>query len=362
MQLMVCYRLEFERKKSEERGFRMSLSKKALYLILGLVFVFAVAAGGAEKSFAQNGNGKITFADFSWESVQVHNRIAGFLIRHGWGREVEYMLVEEVPGFMGLERGDIQIAMEAWVDNAASYWEEAIKRGMIISLGKNYPDAPQGWYVPTYIIEGDEERGIEPMAPDLKSVSDLPKYWELFKDPELKTKGRFNNGPSGWIISVINEKRLKAYGLDKTYRNFYTGSAAALASAIAGAYERGNPVLAYYWEPTPLLGMYDMTRLEEPPYDEKVWNDTGACEMPKCRVLKVANRDFLEENPEIEEMLKRYRTSLELTNEVLAYMKKNAVAPEDAAEWFLKSHPKLWRSWIADPKVQEKIARSLEQI
>lgn len=69
-----------------------------------------------------------------------------------------------------------------------------------------------------------------------------------------------------------------------------------------------------------------------------------------------------EENPEIEEMLKRYRTSLELTNEVLAYMKKNAVTPKDAAEWFLKSHPKLWRSWIADPKVQEKIARSLEQI
>ena len=33
--------------------------------------------------------------------------------------------------------------------------------------------------MPTYVIEGDPERGIEPMAPDLKSVLDLPDYWAV---------------------------------------------------------------------------------------------------------------------------------------------------------------------------------------
>ena len=303
---------------------------------------------------------KVAFADFSWESAQFHNRVAGFLIGHGWGKDIDYTFVEEIPGFMGLERGDLQIAMEAWVDNSASYWEKAQKRGKVVSLGKNYPDAPQGWYVPTYIIKGDKARGIEPTAPDLKSVTDLPKYWELFRDQEVKTKGRFNNGPSGWIISVTNAKRLKAYGLDKTFVNFYTGSGAALAASIAEAYEKGKAVLAYYWEPTPILGMYDMTKLQEPPYDEKIWDDTGACAIPKCRVFKIANLGFLKGNPGIKQMLERYSTTLELTNQALAYMKKNGATPEDTARWFLKGHSDLWESWVTDPGRQAKINSALE--
>lgn len=326
--------------------------------VLGIFVALLVLLGVVQPGFGADG--KVTFADFSWESVQFHNRVAGFLIEKGWNREVGYTFVEEIPGFMGLERGDLQVAMEAWVDNSASYWEKAEKRGRIVSLGKNYPDAPQGWYVPTYVIKGDEARDLKPMAPDLRSVKDLSRYWELFRDPEQKTKGRFCNGPSGWIVSVTNAKRLEAYGLDKTYVNFYTGSAAALAAAIAGAYEKGEPVLAYYWEPTPILGMYDMTKLEEPPYDEKVWNDTGACAFPKCRVLKVANLEFLEGAPEIRAMLERYHTSLQRTNEALAYMERNGVGPEKAARWFLKGHPDLWKAWVGNPDAVARISKALD--
>ncbi len=335
----------------------MRNEKKSLKAIGGFILAVLLLFGGINPGYSADE--RITFGDFSWESVQFHNRVAGFLIEKGWNREVGYTFVEEIPGFMGLERGDLQIAMEAWIDNSASYWEKAEKRGEIVSLGKNFPDAPQGWYVPTYIIKGDEARGIKPTAPDLRSVTDLPRYWELFKDPEKKTKGRFNNGPSGWIVSVTNAKRLESYGLDETFVNFYTGSAAALAISIAEAYEKGKPVLAYYWEPTPILGMYDMTKLEEPPYDKKVFDETGGCAFPKCRVLKVANREFLEGSPEIRDMLEHYQTSLELTNEALAYMKKNGVGPVETAKWFLQSHSELWKSWVSDPEAVARISKAL---
>lgn len=336
----------------------MRNSTKKILVLSGLAFALFLLVGVVRPGYGFEG--KITFADFSWESAQFHNRLAGFLIEKGWNREVDYTFVEEIPGFMGLERGDLQIAMEAWVDNSASYWEKAEKRGKVVTLGKNYPDAPQGWYVPTYVIEGDESRGIEPLAPGLKSVTDLPRYWEVFRDSEKKSKGRFNNGPSGWIVSVTNAKRLKSYGLDETFTNFYTGSSAALSTAIASAYEKGKPVLAYYWEPTPILGMYDMTKLEEPPYDPEVWDDTGACAFPKCRVLKVANKEFLDESPEIRVMLERYSTTLELTNEVLAYMKQNDMGPDKAVQWFLKQYPDLWRSWVLDPAAVARINNALD--
>ncbi len=333
-----------------------SLAKKVVPFLVVCIVAWCAVAGGTAAGASE---GKIAFADFSWASARFHNRVAGFLIENGWNREVGYTFVQEVPGFMGLERGDLQIAMEAWVDNSASYWEEARKRGKIVSLGKNYPNAPQGWYVPTYVIEGDSERGIEPMAPDLKSVKDLVRYWELFRDPENRTKGRFNNGPLGWIVTTTNSKRLKAYGLDKKFVDFYTGSASALAASIAGAYERGEPVLAYYWEPTPILGMYDMTKLEEPPYDEEVWDETGACAFPRCRVLKVANDKFLESSPGIRAMLERYKTTLQMTNSALAHMKRQESTPAETARWFLRTHPELWRGWVRDKVAQKKIARAL---
>ncbi len=328
---------------------------RKLSVLLALVFVMFSAgiALAAEKP--------VVFLDFSWESAQFHNRVAGFILENGFERDVDYSFAEEIPGMLGLERGDVDIAMETWADNMPEVWKETIERGKIVNLGKNFPDAPQGWYVPTYVIEGDAERGIEPLAPDLKTVQDLRKYWKLFQDPEDKTRGRLYNGPSGWVVSVKNEEKLKAYGLDDVINNFYSGSGSALATAITAAYEKGEPVLAYYWEPTPLLGLFNMTKLEEPAYDADTWAETSACAFPACQVFVVANRAFIDDNPAIGAFLEKYATTLEQTNSALAYMEKNKVDVEAAAGQFLKSNPELWQSWIDDPAVTARVESALQQ-
>ena len=326
-------------------------------IVSGMAALLLVMAGGS-CLFAEE---TVKFADFSWESVQLHNRIVGHILEKGFDKKVEYLFVESLPGLMGIERGDIQLSMEGWVDNVLEFWTKAQEKGDMVSLGKNFPDAPQGWYVPTYVIKGDPERGIEPLAPDLRSVEDLPKYAHLFPDPEDPEKGRFLNGPTGWNCSSINTKKLKAYGLDTYFNNMFTGSSSALATGIAAAYKKGRPVLAYYWEPTPILGMFDMTLLEEPPYSEEIWETTKACAYPSCRVLKLANAEFLEENPTVEAFLRRYNTTLDLTNKVLAYMEKNDATLEETARWFLKEYPDLWKDWLQgqDPKIVKKVEASL---
>ncbi len=309
-----------------------------------ILLTFAVLVTAAPVMAADT----VVIVDFSWDSVQMHNRIAGYVIEKAFGKKVDYIFAESLPGMMGIERGDAHLSMEGWVDNLLEVWERMTSSGKAESLGTNFPDAPQGWYVPTYMIKGDKERGIEPVAPDLKSVADLAKYKDLFIDPENPKLGRLYNGPAGWRVTSINEMKMKGYGLEKHFEAFSAGSETALSTAIKRAYDRGLPVLAYYWEPTWVMGLLDMTRLEEPPYDEALWTEEKnfACGFPSVRVLIVANSKFVKENPEIADFLRNYSTTLEQNNKALAFMFQNDADTQQAAVWFLREYDDIWSKWL----------------
>ena len=254
-----------------------------------------------------------------------------------------------MPGLTGLQQGDVDIAMEMWVDNTLEWYHDAVEEnGQVLDLGSIFPDAPQGWYVPAYMIKGDEERGIKATTPDLKSVFDLPRYREVFRDPEVPGKGRFYNAIPGWVVHDINLKKLEAYGLTDSYTVFDPGSQMALQTAIVSAYEKGQPVLAYYWEPEWIMGLLDMVMLEEPPYDPDRWGEGKdyGCAFPAARVHKGINTRFAEKHPEVVGFLEKYETTLAQNNEVLAYMEQEEATVEEAAAWFLTNYKSVWKSWL----------------
>ena len=320
--------------------------KKLKLLKYVIVFMAVFALLGALAGPATAAKKAIRFADLSWDSAQVHNRIAGFIIKHGYGRDTEYIVGETALLMTGLMRGDIDVNMESWTENIQEVYDKATKSGKVIDLGPNYPDSWQGWLVPTFVIKGDAKRGIKPMAPGLKSVYDLPKYWKVFKDPETPTKGRFYNSIPGWLCTKINSKKLKAYGLDKYYTDFLPGSDAALAGSMVAAIKRGKPWVGYYWAPTWILGKLDMTPLEEPPFDKKVWDTTNACAFRSVQVNILVNTKFSKKYPKIVEMLKKYETTTALNNEFLAYMQETKCSTEDGAIWFLKNKEDVWTKWV----------------
>ena len=161
---------------------------------------------------------KLVFAEFNWNSIQVHNRIAAFILKHGYGYEIEYTrLLETIEDFFTLARGEADINMEVWVELQQEAYAKALVAGHVLDLGSNFTDAWQGWVVPTYVIKGDPQKGIKPMAPDLKTVYDLPKYWKVFKDPNDPTKGRFVSNMPGSEMQKINERKFLAYDLGKYY-------------------------------------------------------------------------------------------------------------------------------------------------
>ncbi len=345
-------------------------AKPLLLLVLLIFGLSAVGCGGndsgADNDSTTNGNDrpKLVMADVSWDSVQVHNRVVGFILQHGYGYpEPEYTFGDTMPLLQGMTRGDVDITMEVWQDNYAEPWNEIVEAGSAVDLGSIYPDAPQGWYVPTFVIEGDQERGIEPMAPDLRSVSDLPRYWELFKDAEVPTKGRFHNGPPGWMVTEINEVKFKTYGLDETFNLFGPGSDSALSASMVSAYEKGEAWVGYNWEPNWVIGQLDMTRLEEPPYDPEVYNDTNnrGCAYPAAKVIKGVHVDMPDTAPEAVDLISKYETTLEQNNDFLSYMSENNADTEAAAIYFLKTYPDTWKTWVPQD-IAQKVEQALGKV
>ncbi|MEA1960458.1 MAG: ABC transporter substrate-binding protein [Bacillota bacterium] len=352
------------RKLNKQSWLRNRSLLVVLSLMLGISLVLSGCSNGNNgtgDNSADNAKEKLVLADASWASIQVHNRIAGFILEEGYGYPVEYMFGETLPTLQGIGAGDIDVLMEVWADNYEDAWNKLIDEGSVINMGSNFPDSTQGWYVPTYMIKGDPERGIEPITPDLKSISDLPKYWEVFKDQEVPTKGRFYQSPAGWACTEVNEEKFVAYGLDKTYNLFASGSQTALATSMVTAYDKGEPWLGYYWEPTWVMGKMDMTLLEETAYDKEIWDNNKACAYPPSRIQKAVNKDLENNAPEVFEFVKKYETTTALTNKALAYMQEHDGDTEKAAIWFLQEYPDVWNAWVPDD-VASRVEQALSEV
>ncbi|GAF12587.1 ABC transporter substrate-binding protein [Bacillus sp. JCM 19045] len=329
-------------------------------LIMGSSLVAALALLSACGSDSGDDEiSVITFADAGWESIRVHNAIAQFIIENGYEYETETTMGSTAITVQGLRDGDINAYMEIWTDNIRELYDESIESEEIIEVSTNFDDNVQGLYVPTYVIEGDEERGIEPMAPDLRTVEDLANYPEVFQDPEDSSMGRILNAPSDWAVHEDMSIKFETYGLGDTFNLFSPGSDSAMVIDLVRAYEAGEGWVGYYWEPTGITAQYDLTLLEEAPYDEEQWNEDRSTEFPPNDVTVAVNQHLPDQAPEVVEFLENYETSSELTEVALAYMEEDGLSEEEAAMRWMEEHQDLWTSWLPDD-IADKVLDAME--
>ena len=320
--------------------------KKFFSALLASAMLLSLAAcGGGSSSGGGSGSGgssapqektSITFADVGWDSIKLNNALAGLVAEEVFG-----YTWQETPGSTpisheALMAGDVDVHMEEWTDNISAYQTD-LEAGKFVELGINFNDNYQGFYVPRYVID---------QYPDLKTVKDLAKYPQLFPDPEDSSKGIIYGGITGWEITEIMEKKVQAYGLDEYYNYFVSGSDAVLSAAMTAAWDREEPIVAYYWEPTWLLGMYDFVLLEDDPYDAETYQDgIGAC--PAVTVTVAVSNDFAASNPEFCEFLSKFSMPSATISEALAYMQDSGADYQEAAHWLLsESHPELVDEWL----------------
>lgn len=267
-----------------------------------------------------------------------------FIIENGLtGYKADFIPGDTLPILNGLKQGDLDVDMESWHSNFPEVYRKGIESGDIVDLGQNMPDAPQGWWVPRYLVEGPDA-----LAPDLKTVADLAKYPHLFPDPEAPSKGQILGGVAGWSQMKISQKIFEDNNLQDTFNLNIAGSGAAIAATMVSAYKKGNPWVGYYWAPTAVLGRLDMVRLKGSEFDPALVN-------------VLVHKSLITEAPDVVEILKAYSTTVAENNEFLAKMDNEGWSTQETAIWFLQTKEKTWTSWVS-PEVATKVKSALKAL
>lgn len=306
----------------------------------------------AGASSAAAACGTVTIASMNWQSAEVISNLDKLILNAGYGCQAEITVGDTVPTITSMsEKGQPDIAPEAWIDLLPDVVANGTKEGRILKVGSPLPDGGnQGWWIPKYTADAH---------PDIKTIPDLLKHPELFPSSEDPGKGAILNGPQGWGGTVVTTQLFKAYGGEKAnFTLIDTGSAAGLDGAISKAYERKANFVSYYWAPTAMLGKYPMVKLEAGvANDAAEWkrcNTVADCPDPKPNawpvdtIVTLVAKPFSEKaGPDVMSYLEKRSWSNEVIGKLMAWMTDNQASGEDGAKHFLKENPDIWAKWVS---------------
>ena len=139
------------------------------------------------------------------------------------------------------------------------------------------------------------------------------------------------------------------------------GSAAGLDGTISKAADSGSPWFGYYWNPTSMVGKYDLQPVDfGVPYGgDENWNGCivkpeQECANPKqsawieSEVNSLVTANFAKTGgKDVLKYVEKRTYPGPVMNGMLVYMADNQAKGSDAAIEFLKQHEAVWGKWVS---------------
>ncbi|MFI1800564.1 ABC transporter permease/substrate binding protein [Streptomyces sp. NPDC020379] len=291
------------------------------------VVVLALVAGG--MNLAGSGDGKqhvaagknvgdgkqIKLGYFPWdEAVATTYLWQNILEDRGFKPDIKQL--DPGPLYTALAQGQMDVQFDSWLPTThKQYWDRYANQ--LTDLGSWYGPTSLELSVPSYV------KGIDSLA-------------------DLKGKGAQFGGKiigiesSAGMMGTLNDKVLKAYGLDGEYK-VVSSSTATMLAELDRAIKKKEPIVTTLWTPHWAYGKYDLKKLKDP---QGAW---GKGE----QIHTVAKKDFGKDFPQAAEWLKNFKMS----DEELASLE---VAVKDGGKGHEKDSARRWLE--AHPGMEDKLA------
>ncbi|HRQ56791.1 MAG TPA: glycine betaine ABC transporter substrate-binding protein [Azoarcus taiwanensis] len=311
----------------------------------------AIAIGMSSTGALAEECGNVTIANMNWASATLMANVDAFILEHGFGCRTEIVPGDTMPtGTSMIERGQPDIAPEFWTNNFKEALARGVEEGRLQLVGQSLSDGgEEGFWVPRYMVE---------KHPELATIEGVMANAELFPHPESRRSFGFYGCPSGWGCQISSTNLFNALDLESAGFDYVDpGSGAALAGAIARAYERGQGWFGYYWAPTSVLGKYEMVKVDlaQGSVDEQHFVDCisqADCVDPRptnyipSPVWTVTTTAFAERMPLATEYLATRSFTNADMNVLLAWIEDNQADGDVAMEHFMKNNEDTWRTWL----------------
>ena len=333
-----------------------------------LIFSALFALGITSFSVTANAAcGKIVMADMNWASANLMANVDKVILEAGYGCEIELIAGATMPTFTSMnEKGAPDVAAEQWANAVANPLAKAVEEGRLHIANK----APitglgEGWWVTP---------GTLKRHPELKTALDILDHPELFPYAEDPSKGAFVGCPAGWGCQLANANLYRAFEMEKKgWVLVDPGSAAGLDGSIAKAAEGDKNWFGYYWNPTSIIGKYNMQPMDfgvpfagKENWDGCIVKPEQECADPKpsawthSEVNTVVTDDFKNRaGKHVMKYLSKRVYPGPVMNEMLVYMADNQAEGSDAAVEFLRKHEAVWTAWLGDA-VANKVRQGIK--
>lgn len=251
----------------------------------------------------------------AWSDAEAVTNIAKLILEQRLAQKVELVMTDVALQYAGLERGQIDLMLMAWLPGTHQSYYEKVK-GSVENLGALYTDAKLGWAVPADI----------PVA-TLKTIEDLKK-------PEVMEKlgGKIQGIDAGAGLMKLSEAAIKTYGLD--YK-LLTASDAAMVSVLDRAIQRKQWIVVTTWSPHWMFSQYKLRYLEDPK------QALGGAESIHALARKGFSADF----PAAAAFIRNLKISLADLEGVMLKARDSNAAKEAAA--YIASHGEQVNRWVA---------------
>ncbi|MEA2296235.1 MAG: glycine betaine/proline transport system substrate-binding protein [Solirubrobacteraceae bacterium] len=298
-----------------------------------------VACGSADdsgSSAAGGGKGiELKVGQFSWTAAQVETQVLAEIARAHPDlgvSSVKAVPVDPAPGWVGIQRGDIDVLPEVNLPNQQTFADKA--KADVDLTSETYGGATQGWFVPRYAVEG-----ADAPAKGLTSVDQLNHFKGVF-DRTL-----YDADP-GWVTTQQNTKRLKGFALDFKHS---TSSEAALIAQLKRAYAKKQPILLYFYHPSWIFSQFQLVQLKEPkPYSASCFTGSDdACAIPTLAAWIAARKDLAERAPKFAAALKNVKIPLADLEKILDQVDQKGVDAETAAKQWVEEHKSEVDQWVS---------------
>ena len=306
--------------------------------------------------------GEFTIADMNWNSASLIAHIDQFILNEGYACDAQLIPGDSVPtGTSMIEKGQPDVAPELWTNGIKEALDKGVAEKRLRYAGKSLTNGgEEGFWVPSYLVE---------QYPELTTIEGVIKNAKLFEHPEDDEKFAFYGCPAGWTCQITSGHLFDALKLeDHNFEMIDPGSGAALTGTIAKAYERNKAWFGYYWSPTPVLGKYEMVKVDfgSGTDIEEFRNCTTQpdCESPKVTMFPAApvhtvtTESFATSQPIAYQYFQKRGFTNEKMSELLAWMEDNQADAEEAMYHFLETSPDVWHNWVPQD-VAEKVQQAL---